>query len=82
MTKYNDVLIRPYKNTEIEVVVEDDVITTTKVFLDGKCLVCNDITTDTGEDVPYNKANLEKVLDMAREYVDAVWEENVTHITR
>lgn len=82
MTKYNDVLIRPYKNTEIEVVVEDDVITTTKVFLDDVCLVCNDITTDKGEDVPYNKANLEKVLDMAKGFVDMVWEENVTHITR
>lgn len=82
MTKYNDVLIRLYKNTEIEIVVEDDVITTSKVFLDGKCLVCNDITTDKGEDVPYNKANLEKVLDMAKGFVDMVWEENVTHITR
>lgn len=80
--KYNDVLTRPYKNAEIEIVVEDDIITTTKVFIDNKCVACDDITTEDGKDVPYNRANYEKVMEIAREYVDAVWEENFTFVTR
>ncbi len=36
--KYNDVLNRHYKNADIEIVVEDDVITTAKIFIDNKCV--------------------------------------------
>jgi hypothetical protein len=80
--KYNDVLTRSYKNAEIEIVVEDDVITTAKVFIDNDCVACDDITTDKGEDVKYNRANYEKVMEMMQGFVDSVWEKNVAVVTR
>lgn len=80
--KYNDVITRSYKNAEIEIVVEDDVITTAKTYIDGKCVSCDDITTADGKDVAYSRANYEQVLAMCKADIDLRWEENFAAITR
>ena len=35
-----------YKNAEIEVIIEDDIITTAKVYMDGECVFADDTFTD------------------------------------
>lgn len=79
--KYNDVLTHQYKNADIEIVVEDDVITTAKVYIDGKCVVCTDVLTDKGEDIPFNRTNLSAVYELMRTDVDKMWEENFKAVT-
>lgn len=74
--KYNDVLKRYYKNAEIEIVVEDDVITTAKVFIDNKCVSSKDIYMGGGMDMPYSREHLNAVVDSMKEEVDEMWEEN------
>lgn len=81
MVKYNDVLTKQYKNAEIEVVIEDDVITTAKVYVDGQCVGCTDIWTDKGEDVPFNRNNLSAVYALMQEDVDKMWDENFKAVT-
>lgn len=81
MVKYNDVLTKQYKNAEIEVVIEDDVITTAKVYVDGQCVVCTDILTDKGEDVHFNRNNLSSVYALMQEDVDKMWDENFKAVT-
>ena len=79
--KYNDVFTHPYKNSEIEVVVEDDIITTAKVFIDKECVVCTDVLTDKGEDIPFNRTNLHAVYELMKTDVDKMWEENFKAVT-
>lgn len=87
--KYNDVLSRPYKNADIAIIVEDNMMTTAKIFLDKACVKSYDVFADKGnirlvpseecaegEGAVYNKANATAVLDSLKEDVDAMWEEN------
>lgn len=73
---YSDSLIKDYKNCTIEVVVEDDVITTAKIYLDKNCVSVNDITDANGKDVPFTKKNYDNTINLMMEEVDAMWEEN------
>ena len=59
-----------YKNAEIELVVEDDVITTTRVTMDGECVNVADITDENGNDVPYTPKNRTAVVKMCMEFID------------
>ena len=60
-----------YKNAEIQIVVEDDVITTTKVFMDGECVFADDtITDENGNDLAYNSANKIAVIKMCANIID------------
>lgn len=62
---------REYKGTEIAIVVEDDAITTAKIFKDGECVVCDDTITDgEGKDLPFNAKNYYAVLKMVTDCVD------------
>ena len=92
--KYNDVISRPYKNADITLVIEDNMMTTAKIFLDKACIKSYDIFADNGtirlvpseecadgEEVVYNKANATAVLDSLKEDVDALWEENFNAVT-
>ncbi len=92
--KYNDVVSRPYKNADITLVIEDNMMTTAKIFLDKACIKSYDIFADNGairlvsseecadgEEVVYNKANATAVLDSLKEDVDALWEENFNAVT-
>lgn len=71
----DNVFKRDYKHANIEVVVEDDIITTARIFVDEHCQQVTDITTDKGEDVPFNKANLEATYELMKADVDVMWEE-------
>ena len=60
-----------YKNAEIQIVVEDDVITTAKVFMDGECVFADDtITNENGKDLVYNSTNKKAVLKMCVGIID------------
>lgn len=74
---------REYKGTNIEIVVEDDIITTSKIYnKDGECVEVNDITDDKGDDVTFCGKNYYAVLDMARESVDKNFAVEVATATR
>lgn len=69
--KMNNSFTRNYKGTEIEIVVEDDAITTARVFKNGECVVCDDTITDgDGKDLPFNAKNYYAVLKMVMDCVD------------
>lgn len=74
--EYNDVITRYYKNATIEIVVEDDAITTGKVFVDNECVDVRELTTSDGGDVAFTRANYDAVLDELKDIVDVMWEEN------
>lgn len=79
--KYNDVLTRQYKNTEIEVVIEDDAITMGRIYLDGRCIDVGEFYTDKGEDVPFTRTNFDNVLNQLKEVVDVMWDANFRAVT-
>lgn len=74
--EYNDVITRYYKNATIEIVVEDDAITTGKVFVDSECVDVREFTTANGGDVPFTRSNYDAILDELKGIVDVMWEEN------
>ena len=82
MEAYNNVLTRTYKNAEIEIVVEDNIITTAKVYIDKKCVVSTDIMAEGGTELPFTKANYTAVMDSMKEDVDKMWEANFAAIGR
>lgn len=60
-----------YKNAEIELVVEDDVITTAKVYMDGECAFADDSLTDEdGNDLKYTSKNRTAVVKFCMAIVD------------
>ena len=59
-----------YNNAEIEIVVEDDVIATSRVTMDGECVNVADITDENGNDVPYTPKNRTAVVKMCMEFID------------
>ena len=65
LEKFNGVITDNHKNAEIEIVVEDDVITTAKVYMDGECVY----RTDDIE-LPFCKKNSRDMRRMCRAIVD------------
>ena len=62
---------REHKGAEIIIVVEDDIITTSKIYnKNGECVEVNDITDENGNDVVFSAKNYYAVLDMAKANVD------------
>ena len=60
-----------YKNAEIEIVVEDDVITTARVFMDGECTFIDDtITDEDGKDLVYTPKNSTAVIKFCIAIID------------
>lgn len=59
-----------YKNAHIELVVEDDIITTAKVFMDGEMVFADDTITDNGKDIVFNQVNKNAVLNYCKEIID------------
>ena len=65
---------RDYKNCTIEVVVEDDLITTTKVIRDGEVEQFIPLRTKTNEDgCPFTKHAVESAFAIGREVVDEMF---------
>lgn len=64
-TNYN------YKNAEIILIVEDDIITTAKVFMDGELVIADDtITDENGQELNFNKKNVDATLKYCKAIVD------------
>lgn len=76
LPKYDGVLTRHYKNAEMEVIVEDDMITTIKAYIDGKCVYCPDVA----DNISYNRKNVETAFNDIRKEVDKQFAELLSRI--
>ena len=65
-----------YKNAEIEIIVEDDVITTKRVFMDGECVICDDVYDINDKEVPYTSKNMSAVTKLCVRDVDRILAED------
>ena len=60
-----------YKNAEIEVIIEDDIITTAKVYMDGECVFADETITDgDGKELKYTQRNINSVRKFCMAIVD------------
>ena len=60
-----------YKYAEIEVIVEDDIITTAKVYMDGECVFADGTITDgNGKELKFKQKNLTAVRRFCMAIVD------------
>lgn len=74
LAKLNTEFTTKWKNAEIVVYVEDDLITTTKIFIDGDCVDCLEISTEKNPDgAPFNKGNYNRIVAKCKEEVDAMF---------
>lgn len=81
LQKMNDTFTSKYKNAEIVIVVEDDLITTTKIYIDGKCVGYSDISTKSNpEGAPFNRENYNTILESCKADVDKMFEELLAKI--
>ena len=55
---------RKHKGYAVELVVEDDIITTAKVYIAGKCVNTYDIYDREDKELPYTRKNLNEVYRM------------------
>lgn len=72
----DSVFKKSYKNAEFEVIVEDDCITTSKIYIDGEMIQMQEYNLEDGSDVPFSKGNLGKIYDSIKADIDAEWERN------
>lgn len=67
MEKFSVVFTREYNGVEFEVVVEDDVITTGKAYVNNECVIAlDDLTLEDGSEIPYTYGNLNKTFAYLR----------------
>ena len=71
LSKYNGTIPTTYKNAEINIIVEDDEITTAMVFMDGECVYRTD-----DFNLPFNSKSNAEVKKMCRAIVDKELEED------
>lgn len=57
---------RHYLNADYEVIIEDDAITTSKIYMDGELVASHEYSLEDGSDVPLNRKNLDFVYDEIR----------------
>lgn len=69
---------RHYNGCDVELIIEDDIITTAKVFRNGVCVEVSEITEVNGNDVPYNRKNLASVYEVYKGKVNELMENYVT----
>ena len=55
---------RKHKGYEVELVVEDDIITTARVYMAGKCVNTYDIYDGADKELPYARKYLNEVYRM------------------
>ena len=76
-------ITRKYKNAVIEYVVEDDLITTGKVIVDGECRVFKTYETeDNADGIAWNRRNADYVFADLRAETDKVFAEEFETIAR
>lgn len=69
-TNYN------YKNAEIELVIEDDAITTAKIYMDGECEEVMEITSTDGGDLKFTRKHTNAVLKECFKKIDELLAED------
>ena len=67
---------RNHKGYLIEIIVEDSLITTGKIYKSSEFIDSYDITDRNGHEFPYNKLNRDKVLARFKKEVDRIISEN------
>lgn len=67
---------RNYKGYLIEIIVEDSLITTGKIYKGPEFVDNYEITDRNGREFPYNKLNRDKVLARFKKEVDRIISEN------
>lgn len=67
---------RNYKGYLIEIIVEDSLITTGKIYKGPEFVDNYEITGRNGREFPYNKLNRDKVLARFKKEVDRIISEN------
>lgn len=78
MEKLNYTFKREYKGTEIEIIVEEDLITTTKVYANKELVSYCEVSTESNkEGIPFNRENFKAVLDSVKSDVDEIVGEEV-----
>jgi len=73
---------RTYKNAEYELIIEEDCITTSKIYIDGELAQMQEYSLENGGDVPYSKKAVEDIYKTIKEDIDRMWEENFNAISR
>lgn len=63
---------RNYKGYLIEIIVEDSLITTGKIYKGSEFVDNYEITDRNGHEFPYNKLNRDKVLARFKKEVDRI----------
>ena len=65
-----------YKNAEIELVVEDNAITTAKIYMDGECEEIVDITNPNGGEFMFTPKNRKAVCEDCAKTIDRLLAED------
>lgn len=66
-----------HKNADITLIVEDDIITTAKVYMDGELALADDtITNENGRELKFNAVNKDAVLNYCKVFIDAELEDD------
>ena len=71
---------REYKNAVIEIVIEDDIITPAKVYMDGECVETSDVNYADGREIPYSRKNLSNVVETFKVEIDRMLMEDEREI--
>ncbi len=71
---------KKYKNADYEVIVEEDCITTAKIYIDGELVQMQEYSLNDGNDVPFNKKNLDKICSAVKNAIDEEWDKNFSEI--
>lgn len=71
---------RHYKNAELEIVCEDDTLTTARIFIGGDFHGCYDINGDEG--VANTKKNIDEVFNNLKLEVDKEFEKTLASIAK
>ena len=66
-----------FLNAEYEVIVEDDCITTSKIYIDGEMVSAQEYTLENGGDVPFNRKNIDNVYESIKAEIKQRFEKNM-----
>lgn len=75
--RFNGTIPYNHKNAEIQLVVEDDIISTIKIFMDGEMAHYDDTITDMkGNELKFTKRNCDAIRKFCENIIDKELEED------
>lgn len=75
--KFNGTIPYTYKYAKIQLIVEDDIISTIKIFMDGEMAYYDDTITDIkGNELKFTKRNCDAVRKFCENIIDKELEED------